>query len=560
MTVKNFSALLIFLATIFIFVSCDSNCEGNECYDFDESSDYEEEKEFRVRVIGHTCNQETVHQYSLDNVGSLTVSIDSVEGANLFRKSFTRSEISSSMKLSGIDSAEKAVLTISGFDVNNPNEIKWEGKVDNLTFKKGQKTAVDIILYPKSGKGCLPEPLNIPRFGHVSTLLPDGRILLTGGFSQPSGKTWMAGKTVEIIDVESGVIEQLADMNEERAMHEVVVLPDGSVLIFGGVRQLEVGNRPIEGYPDLPYSFLVQATTVEKYMPQYPKRNMRNNKIGTEILNQTQIMNLSFTEMPFLQYQSYVVDDSNPAKITVYMVGGLNGSASAGLTPSDKIYAFDIVDTGIEYTLSAVREIAAGEKDPSIMPAAGVYQGSLFTVGGRGNDAGSLGSVYTQSGATDWGDANVPNFFFSASYMLGETLYIFGGLRSSDGSVFDQKKNPAYSFRMLNGSYQESENNHMSFGDSLLLSDVVYNQKNNQFLVIGGAGGEGDMNKGNKLLQVVDITPFKVHNSAPSYTLKFDRVLPKGTIDHSNRLFITGGASSLNPDGTIINAVEIDSL
>ncbi len=563
MTIKKFSLILIILGALF-FMSCGSDCDGGTCDDLEGESGSEESKEFRIRMIGHTCNQETIHQTSLHNVGSLTVSIDSVDGVNIFRRSFAGDEIERSMNISGIDNAERAVLTISAFDVRDPNEVKWEGRVDNLTFKKGEKTAVDIILYPVSGKGCLPNPLNVPRFGHVSTLLPDGRILLTGGFISSQGKTWGAGKSVEIIDTESGEIEILAEMNEERAMHGAVALSDGSVVIFGGVRLLEVDNRPIDGYPDLPYTFNVQAITVERYMPIYPKRNMRKNNIGSVIANETQTMALNYSEMPFLPFQSYVVDDSNPAKITVYMVGGLKGTASAGFEPSDKVFAFDIVDTGIEYTLSPVREVAAGEKDTSLMPAAGFFQGSLFTVGGRGNDAGNPGAVYSPSGVTGWGDSEVPNLFYSASYMLGETLYVFGGLQKKSGeNIFELEKHYAYNFRMSTGAFQRSDKRLMSWGDSLFFSDVVFNQNKNQFLVIGGAGGsennKADMNSGSDLVQVVDINPFNVYDTSPTYRLRFNRILPRGTVGHGNRLFITGGVSSLGIGGTIVNAVEIDT-
>ena len=83
--------------------------------------------------------------------------------------------------------------------------------------------------------------------------------------------------------------------------------------------------------------------------------------------------------------------------------------------------------------------------------------------------------------------------------------------------------------------------------------------------MLGGAGGnKEDMNRGNKLSQVVEISPFSVHDDKTpntlSYVLKYERILPKGIVDRSDRLFITGGVDSLNPDGTIISVIEIDNL
>jgi len=558
--IKKIWFLLILVPFFLAITSCENDC----CHD-DGVQDSEESREFRIRVIGDACAKDVIGSHSLDLVGSLTVSIDDRKGNNLFRKSFKRAELSSSLKISGINDVDYAVLTVSGFDVNDTNNIRWEGKVDGLAFSSGKKTAVDIVLYPKSGKGCLPEPMNIPRFGHASTLLPDGRILITGGFIQASGRNWIAGKSVEIIDVESGVVENLMDMNEERAMHEVVVLPDGSVVIFGGVRQLSVENRSIDGYPVLPYTFLIQAITVERYVPEYPKLNMRRNGLGINIPNSVQTMNLSFTEIPFLQHQSYVVDESIPSKITAYMVGGLSGTAAAGLLPSNKVFAFDIVDTGLEYVLSPVREIAPGEKSAALLPSAGFNNGKLFSVGGRNNDATHSGTVYDQNSSTPWG-SGAPNLFYAASYMLGGTLYTFGGLEmDGDGATLKDDRKPSYRYDVFGDNVAASENSFMTFGNSLFFSDAVYNQKGNHFIVLGGAGGSKEnINIGNALYQVVEVAPFRVNiSSTPntlSYALNYKRILPKGVIDRNSRLFITGGVDSLNPDGRIVNVIEINNL
>lgn len=556
MTIKKISLLALFFiaAGAFTFTSCEGICDGENCNETENTSSAEESREFRIR-FADPCAQDTIGEHSIARLGSLTIKIDDLAGNNIFQQSFTRNEISTEMKVSGIDDAENAILTISGFDLDNPNEVRWQGRITNLTFKKGETTSIDIVLYPLQGRSCLPDRLNIPRFGHVSTLLPDGRILLTGGFIQASGKTWIAGKSVEIIDVESGVIEQLADMHEERAMHHVVPMPDGSVIIFGGVRQLRVENIDVEGYPELPYSFHVQATSVENYMPLYPKLNMRNNNIGMEIQNTTRTMALD--KMPFLPNQSYAVDKSNPAKITAYLVGGMTGTASEGFKSSDKVYTFDIIDTGTEYTVSSVREIATGEKEPSLLSCAGIYQNSVFSVGGRRIEADHSGAIYSEQSVSNWGE-EAPNLFYTACYTVGENLYSFGGLDIEDEKIAE-KRNPGYRYNIAQETHSSSGGGLMSYGGSLFFSDVVYHREKNHFVLLGGAGGENGINNGNHLFQFVGINPFDLDRDR-SYPLRFKRVLPRGVIDNDSRLFITGGTDSLNPDGIIVSVIEIDNL
>jgi len=71
--------------------------------------------------------------------------------------------------------------------------------------------------------------LQIPRRSHTSTLLPNGKILVRGGFGEE------AGNTLEIFDPTTGTSELLgvgmSDAN--RNSHEAVSLTDGRVLIVG---------------------------------------------------------------------------------------------------------------------------------------------------------------------------------------------------------------------------------------------------------------------------------------------------------------------------------------
>ncbi len=63
---------------------------------------------------------------------------------------------------------------------------------------------------------------------HTATLLPDGRVLLTGG---TNGRTTLA--SAEIYDPATGSFRATGSMSKPRSRHSAVLLPDGRVLIVG---------------------------------------------------------------------------------------------------------------------------------------------------------------------------------------------------------------------------------------------------------------------------------------------------------------------------------------
>ena len=69
-----------------------------------------------------------------------------------------------------------------------------------------------------------------PRSGHTATLLPDGKILIAGGMRRNQDFY----RSAEIFDPASGKFSQTAEMHEPRVGHIAVLLKSGKVLIAGG--------------------------------------------------------------------------------------------------------------------------------------------------------------------------------------------------------------------------------------------------------------------------------------------------------------------------------------
>jgi hypothetical protein len=77
--------------------------------------------------------------------------------------------------------------------------------------------------------------LATPRASHSATVLPDGTLLIAGGFRKgPDGRSQVYTATTEIFDPVSGEVRAGPSMVEARSGHIAAELPDGGVLLAGG--------------------------------------------------------------------------------------------------------------------------------------------------------------------------------------------------------------------------------------------------------------------------------------------------------------------------------------
>ncbi len=74
-----------------------------------------------------------------------------------------------------------------------------------------------------------------PRISHSATLLFDGRVLVTGGFDGSNPPRCCVMASAELYNPATGRWSSAAGMAVDRRDHTATLLPDGKVLVTGGV-------------------------------------------------------------------------------------------------------------------------------------------------------------------------------------------------------------------------------------------------------------------------------------------------------------------------------------
>jgi hypothetical protein len=122
---------------------------------------------------------------------------------------------------------------------------------------------------PGSARVVASGAMSVPRVYHAALALSDGRVLVTGGVAAGEGPARPASDSAEIWDPTSGRFRRLgARMAISRSSHTMTLLPDGRVLVAGGYTErasyvpFEVFDPATETFTPLPFPGTLRANHV----------------------------------------------------------------------------------------------------------------------------------------------------------------------------------------------------------------------------------------------------------------------------------------------------------
>jgi hypothetical protein len=97
-----------------------------------------------------------------------------------------------------------------------------------------RSTASAELFDPTTGLWSLAAPMSVARAFHTATLLPDGEVLVAGGASIYNGTRGTVAASAEIYNPRSNTWRPAARMSVARYAGAATLLPDGRVLVAGG--------------------------------------------------------------------------------------------------------------------------------------------------------------------------------------------------------------------------------------------------------------------------------------------------------------------------------------
>jgi len=132
----------------------------------------------------------------------------------------------------------------------------------------GAGTAAADLFDPASATWTSMAPMNVMRSSHTATLLADGRVLVAGGstVSSVAAKGYVNDASAEIYDPVANTWTATPPMTAARAHHTATLLPDGTVLVYGGENLLYLVGATAEIYD--PVANTWTATRVAPISPR----------------------------------------------------------------------------------------------------------------------------------------------------------------------------------------------------------------------------------------------------------------------------------------------------
>jgi hypothetical protein len=103
--------------------------------------------------------------------------------------------------------------------------------------------------------------MTTPRYGHIATLLPNGKVLIAGGIVRGEGGLLIPQASAELYNPATGTFSATGSMTVPRNRHIATLLNNGKVLIVGGSRPISPGETCCAAWPPYQSAELYDPST-----------------------------------------------------------------------------------------------------------------------------------------------------------------------------------------------------------------------------------------------------------------------------------------------------------
>lgn len=208
--------------------------------------------ELAVYALSGTCS--TTEAVGAVQKYRITV-VDNSDGKGTVVEDREFDAASETLKLKGIPQSTNLELTMLGLAEGSDRPVVF-GRARNLQVTKNESTQVYLTLGRYGDYSCVDVPSGTPNmvFPTVTTL-PDGRVLIAGGFTKVSEaagsfEIYNPSDRAYIYDPATGEMRQASNiMNQARGAHSAIYMPSGKVMLVGGVDRLFMEKDSGDSFP-----------------------------------------------------------------------------------------------------------------------------------------------------------------------------------------------------------------------------------------------------------------------------------------------------------------------
>jgi len=163
------------------------------------------------------------------------------------------------------------------------------------------------VFDPAAGNWSTTGNLNAGRSGHTASLLPNGEVLVAGGYTFTPPNSGVINKKAERYEPSSALWHETSDLSVARSAHTATLLPNGQVLVAGGFGASGVLNSA-EIYGPVPPGTIVPAFTGSWFDPA-----QNGHGLLIEVLPGNQLLAAWFTFNPSGTEQAWFVGEGTYA-------------------------------------------------------------------------------------------------------------------------------------------------------------------------------------------------------------------------------------------------------